>query len=113
MQGHAWGLVFDGAGRLLHRQEFPLPTLGQDGLLVEITARNLCGTLLHTYEGRRTTPCPTILGHEIIGRIAALPDDTPRHDFAGLPLRVGDRVVWTIAASCGRCFYCTHQLPQK
>ncbi len=32
---------------------------------------------------------------------------------AGELIRVGDRVVWSVAVSCGQCFFCTHDLPQS
>ena len=34
-------------------------------------------------------------------------------DAAGQALRLEDRVTWSITASCGKCFYCRRQLPQK
>ncbi|MGL4422572.1 MAG: zinc-binding dehydrogenase, partial [Gemmataceae bacterium] len=43
--------------------------------------------------------------HEAVGRIVAV--------GPGTLLPVGRRVVWAVAASCSRCFYCTHHLPQK
>jgi alcohol dehydrogenase len=54
-----------------------------------------------------------VLGHEIVGIIAAFGPDAPRTDLAGAPLALGDRITWTIAASCGACFFCAHGLPQK
>jgi alcohol dehydrogenase len=47
-----------------------------------------------------------------LGRVAALPNK-PVVDLAGRPLAVGDRVTWSIAASCGECFFCRRDLPQK
>jgi alcohol dehydrogenase len=34
-------------------------------------------------------------------------------DLAGDKLHVGDRVVWSVAISCNRCFFCSRGLPQK
>jgi alcohol dehydrogenase len=48
-----------------------------------------------------------------MGEIAALgPGKTPR-DAHGRKLHVGDRVTWSIVASCGECFFCQNDLPQK
>lgn len=106
-------MVFDEvAGRLALRR-YPLPQLAEGEVLVRITCCTLCGSDIHTYEGRRSTPCPTVLGHEIIGRVVDLPAGSEVCDFAGTPLRIGDRVTWSVAASCGGCFFCTHALPQK
>src|SRR5579872_55741 len=107
------GAVFTGAGERLELREFGLPELTAGEALARVTCCTLCGSDLHTYHGHRTTPVPTILGHEILGVIAALgPGDTPL-DLEGRELEIGDRVTWSIAASCGGCFYCERELPQK
>lgn len=106
-------MVFEGPGRPLVMREFPLPTLAAGEMLVAVGCSTLCGSDLHTFEGRRETPCPTILGHEIVGRIAELPAGDPPVDLSAHPLAVGDRVTWSVAASCGDCFYCDRGLPQK
>jgi putative phosphonate catabolism associated alcohol dehydrogenase len=82
-------------------------------VLVRITCCTVCGSDMHTYEGRRSTPCPTVLGHEILGCVAELPPGPPVCDDRGLPLKTGDRVTWSVAAGCGQCFFCLHGLPQK
>jgi putative phosphonate catabolism associated alcohol dehydrogenase len=45
--------------------------------------------------------------------VAALSAVEPPRCLDGLPLRVGDRVVWSVAASCGRCATCRRGLEQK
>ncbi|MBX3412117.1 MAG: zinc-binding dehydrogenase [Pirellulales bacterium] len=109
----ATGAVFVDAGRPLEVRRFELPTLGTGEILVRVAACTLCASDLHTYTGRRKSPAPSILGHEIIGHIAALGPDSPRVDQAGETLSVGDRVTWSVVASCGECFYCRRDLPQK
>jgi putative phosphonate catabolism associated alcohol dehydrogenase len=105
--------VFSGPGHSLRLEEFePRPPRGRE-VLVRVRCCTLCGSDLHTWSGRRATPTPTILGHEILGEVAGLGPEAPKVDLAGQPLRVGDRITWTIAASCGTCFYCDHELPQK
>ena len=89
----------------------PVPEPGE--LLVRNIGCTICGSDLHTYSGRRTTPVPTILGHEIVGEVIAFGEDAPREDLAGAPIRLGDRVTWAIVASCGTCPRCTKGLPQK
>ena len=58
-------------------------------------------------------PVPTILGHEILGRIEAFGPAASRFDAAGQDLGLGDRVTWSIVASCGACFYCRRGISQK
>ncbi|NIA16156.1 MAG: alcohol dehydrogenase catalytic domain-containing protein [Nitrospiraceae bacterium] len=111
--GTARAAVFSAPNRALDLETFPLPALGAGEVLVRVTACTLCGSDLHTFQGRRSTPTPTILGHEILGEVAELGPSAAPTDLAGDPLAVGERVTWTIGASCGTCFFCEHALPQK
>lgn len=105
--------VFTGAGQPLQLRTFDVPEPEGGDVLIRVTGCTLCGSDLHTYTGRRSAPVPSILGHEILGRIEALGPAAPRHDEAGQELRPGDRVTWSIMASCGRCLFCERGLPQK
>lgn len=107
------GMVFLGPGEPLQLREFSLPAPGPGELLVEVLCCTLCGSDLHTYQGHRAVECPTLLGHEILGRVAALPKESVPTDVDGKQLEIGDRVSWSVAASCGKCFYCAKGLPQK
>ena len=93
-------------------RRFPLHQPKADEVLVKVSLACLCGSDIHTVTGRRHPPGPIVLGHEICGSIAAAGVGVMK-DFAGATLRVGDRVTWSIMARCGRCFFCTHGLPQK
>jgi len=106
-------MEFHGTGRPLELRRYPLPHLADGEVLVRITCCTLCGSDIHTYEGRRSTPCPTVLGHEILGRVAELPAGSVVCDHEGTPLEIGDRITWSVAASCGSCFFCQDGLPQK
>jgi alcohol dehydrogenase len=106
-------MVFHGPGRPLELRRCPLPHLADGEVLVRITCCTLCGSDSHTYEGRRSTPCPTVLGHEVLGRVAKLPTGCVVHDHEGVPIEIGDRITWSVAASCGSCFFCQDGLPQK
>jgi alcohol dehydrogenase len=107
------GVVFTGAGRRLDLVRFPRPALRGAELLVRVTCCTLCRSDLHTHAGCRTEPTPTVLGHEIVGRIEAFGPDASRQDAAGAPVSVGSRVTWAIAVGCGSCFFCAEDLPQK
>lgn len=101
------------AGQPLELQAVPVPALAEGELLVRVTACSLCGSDLHTAHGRRPHPVPTILGHEIVGRIAAIGPGPAAVCVSGRPLAVGQRITWSVCASCGRCDRCRHGLPQK
>lgn len=107
------GIVFHSPDKALERRAFALPDPVPPGAIVcDILLSALCGSDLHTLGGRREEPAPLVLGHEIVGRVRTLGAGVTT-DSGGSPLQVGDTVTWSIAASCGRCFYCTRGLEQK
>ena len=100
--------IFDGPGRPLRPEQRALPAaLAPGEILVAIQLATICGSDLHTLAGHRTESTPCILGHEAVGRVVDL---GPGRD----DLRIGDRLTWSIADSCGTCPACTaHRLPEK
>jgi putative phosphonate catabolism associated alcohol dehydrogenase len=107
--------VFEGPGKLRLQQVNP-PTLNTGELLVEVLGCTLCGSDLHSFTGRREVAVPTVLGHEIAGRVVAIGTDGQAEApqaVDGKPLTVGDRVVWAVVASCGSCDRCLRGFPQK
>ena len=109
----ARAMVFDGPDRplRLHKMDLPAPAAGE--LLVSVAMTTLCGSDVHTFQGHRSTPCPTVLGHEVLGIVAALPPGESLTDALNQPLTIGDRVTWSVVVHCGHCFFCRHNLPQK
>ncbi|MCH2181075.1 MAG: zinc-binding dehydrogenase [Mariniblastus sp.] len=105
------GAVFVGPGQPLVMQDFDYPALAAEEALVEVLCCTLCGSDLHTIQGKREVAGPMILGHEVIGRLVETSGDLRAID--GGPLRPGDRISWGIAASCDDCFFCQSGLPQK
>lgn len=103
--------VFVGAGKPLELRRFSAAALQPGEALVRVACSSLCGSDLHTFAGRRSAPTPCVLGHEMIGMVEELAG--PLCDLSGRVLQPGDRVVWSVAASCGDCFYCARDLPQK
>jgi threonine dehydrogenase-like Zn-dependent dehydrogenase len=89
--------------------EYPLPTELEPGAaLVRTEMAGICGTDVHLWKGELPITLPVILGHETVGRIVELGTGLEA-DWAGQPLRIGDRVAWTSASSCGKCFYCAEK----
>lgn len=113
MTSRSLAAVFYGVPGIVELQELTTPTPRGPEVLVKVESCTLCGSDLHSIEGRRKVPVPTILGHEIVGRIEAFGPEAVRRDFSGKPLSEGDRVVWALVAACGRCLYCQRDLPQK
>jgi alcohol dehydrogenase len=111
--GRALAAIFSGHGHPFDLREFPIPAPAKGEILVDVSCSTICGSDLHTWHGRRQEPTPCILGHEIVGRITSFGPGAPRIDLRGEPLNEGDRITWTLAASCGHCFFCRRGLPQK
>jgi len=92
-------------------RSFPLPKLFDGEAIVKVSCCTLCGSDLHTFRGHRQASCPTILGHEIIGHVEQIASELK--DVNGQTIEIGDRVSWSIAASCGKCLNCQNGLSQK
>lgn len=106
-------MVFNGPSLPLEQRSLPLPLLKRGEVLIKNKFTTICGSDLHTYCGKRTEPCPSILGHEIVGEIVAI---DPRHsgsDQQGHPLKTGDRVTWSIFSSNPESYYAQQGMPQK
>lgn len=90
----------------IEQREFTVPEPEPGDLVVETVRANICGSELHIWRGHHPTIKPgCVLGHEGMGRVARLGAGSDR-DFAGNPLREGDRVVATYFQVCRRCSSC-------
>ncbi len=106
MSSTAHAMIFRGPGSPFEAAEIPLPShLAPGEVLARIRLATLCGSDLHTLDGRRHGPTPCVLGHEAVGIVEA--SSRPG-------IEVGARVTWTLADSCGCCAACAEwDLPQK
>jgi putative phosphonate catabolism associated alcohol dehydrogenase len=105
--------IFDAPDRPFRLESVAVPSPGTGEVLIRIECTTLCRSDLYTYTGKRTEKTPTILGHEIVGRIAAIGPDTPETDCRGAVLRPGDRVTWAIYASDPCSCMARAGIPQK
>jgi propanol-preferring alcohol dehydrogenase len=85
----------------LHLLDLPDPTPGPGEVLLRVAACGVCHTELDEIEGRTPPPVlPMILGHQVVGRVAALGPGASR-------LALGERVgVAWIFSACGECPAC-------
>lgn len=103
--------VWSGVDAGFSLQAQPFPMLRDGEALVSVELATICGSDLHTINGDRPTPLPTVLGHETVGTIVATCGDVNGHD--GQRLCPGDRITWTIGTACGHCRRCRRGLSQK
>ena len=87
------------APRELAIEETAITPPGSDDVRIRVTTAGLCGTDYRIWTGERTVAYPRVMGHEFVGRVAAV---GARVDT----LAVGDRVVVEPNYSCGRCPLC-------
>jgi putative phosphonate catabolism associated alcohol dehydrogenase len=104
--------VFRAVGEPLKLERFPIPDPQGSEIVAKILCATICGSDLHSYYGRRHSPVPSVLGHEMVGRVQAA-GPAGAKDFRGRPLAVGDRIAWSMVWSCGACFYCSRDLRPK
>ncbi|HEY3683083.1 MAG TPA: alcohol dehydrogenase catalytic domain-containing protein [Streptosporangiaceae bacterium] len=94
--------LIDGTGGVTVR-DVPGPTAGGRAL-VRVERAGVCGTDLKIADGTIPVTPPRIIGHEMVGRVAA---PGPR----GL-VPSGAQVLVNPAVFCGRCDLCRRDLPQ-
>jgi len=105
--------VYDAPNTPFRIREYPLRPVAPGEVLVRVTMSTICRSDIHSYQGHRPNPCPGILGHEIIGVIAALGAGVER-DLRGDAVAVGDRITWTEYFRDGPDYYRDlHDMPQK
>lgn len=108
----ATAMVWIGEGHPHEMIAVPGVSLGDGDVLVAVEMSTICGSDVHTVQGRRAAPTPLVLGHESVGRVIAVGDEGALA-VDGTPLRIGDRVVWSVTVSCGHCDRCAGGMPQK
>jgi propanol-preferring alcohol dehydrogenase len=94
-------MVFSGVGAPLRLEERPVPSPAPGQILLRVGACGICRSDLHIIDGELSEPkLPLILGHQIVGRVAAL-------GSGSTGFREGDRVgVPWLGATCGVCPDC-------
>ncbi len=96
-------MILDAPRRPLRAAEVPRPEPGPGQVRLAVTACGVCRTDLHVADGELPDPkLPLVLGHEIVGTVAAT-GQGPGGDRFRTGQRVG--VPW-LGWSCGACRYC-------
>ncbi len=73
-------------------QEYPIPELGDEDILVKVEGCGICGTDAHEFKRDPFGLIPVVLGHEGTGEIVKMGKNVKR-DSAGKDLHIGDKVV--------------------
>jgi propanol-preferring alcohol dehydrogenase len=94
-------MLLERAGKPLQPAELEVPQPAPDQILIKVAACGVCRTDLHIFDGELAHPkLPLVLGHEIVGHVAAL--GAKVDGFA-----IGDRIgVPWLGFTDGTCVYC-------
>jgi L-iditol 2-dehydrogenase len=85
--------------RDLRVESAPEPSPAAGEVVVRVVAAGLCGTDYRIWTGERRVAYPRVMGHELVGQVAAVAADVTR-------VAPGDRVVVEPNYSCGQCPLC-------
>lgn len=105
--------VFHAESGVFELRDVEIPMLAPGEMLVRNLYATLCRSDVLTVQGKRREMDPTILGHEVVGRVVALGPEYITGDLRGRPVRVGDRLTWAIYASDPSSLMSRMGMPQK
>src|SRR6266536_1782285 len=87
-------------GKPLQLQDTPIPSFGEDTVLVRVRAAGICHSDAHYRAGRSTMGrMPITLGHEVAGEVEWIGSKVTN-------AKAGERVCLHYNISCGDCYYC-------
>ena len=94
--------VFHGKGDIRVDANYPMPSVGDNQVLLRVKACGVCGTDVHIHAGAQgATECnpPVILGHEFAGEVVEVGAAVTR-------IKVGDHITVNPNISCESCEAC-------
>lgn len=88
------------AGKPLELHNMPIPSAGDEDVLVRVRAAGICHSDAHYRAGRSPMgTLPITLGHEVAGEVEWVGSKVTT-------VKAGDRVCLHYNVSCGDCYYC-------
>ena len=101
------GLLFQGPGTIEYRSDIPDPVIeNPTDAVISVTRTGLCGSDLHTYEGRESARPGVVPGHEAVGEIVSVGEGVSQFS-------VGESVLVPFTTSCGLCGACRSGLAAR
>ncbi len=83
----------------LRFESIPIPKVNHGDILIKVEFSSVCASDVRVFKGEKKADTGTILGHEFVGKIAAIGEEVKGFS-------VGDRVTVYPVVFCGTCFYC-------
>ncbi|RJQ80162.1 MAG: zinc-binding alcohol dehydrogenase [Desulfobacteraceae bacterium] len=87
-------------------REYPLPSVEKGALLTRVLRSNLCGSELHIWRWAHPLIKNAVMGHEMVAQVVSLGQGV-ESDYAGNPIKAGDRVVAPYFLTCLKCGPCS------
>jgi len=87
--------------------DMDVPAVGDNDILLKVTAGSLCGSDVHIYEwtaGYEWIPMPLVIGHEFAGEVVEIGGKVKK-------VAKGDHVTALPGFACGECEFCTTGQP--
>ncbi|NEU31380.1 zinc-binding dehydrogenase [bacterium LRH843] len=91
--------------RSLVFEEYDLPEVEAGAILARVVRTNVCGSELHIWEGHHPFKKSGVLGHEMVGVVETIGQEV-KTDYAGNPIKIGDRITSAYFITCRKCVYC-------
>jgi S-(hydroxymethyl)glutathione dehydrogenase/alcohol dehydrogenase len=91
-------------GKPLVIEDVALAEPGRSEVKIRLAATAICHSDIHDWKGEMPGPTPFIGGHESAGHVDKVGEGVTS-------VKVGDPVVVSLLASCGKCYYCITGLP--
>ena len=84
-------------------QEFDIPEVEKDGLLMRVTTTSICGSDPKYYFGLHyRDKLPIMMGHEVVGVVEEIGEEAEK----AYGVKKGDRILIEPYRNCGHCDYC-------
>lgn len=100
MKEKSWVVVAPGEMVL---QEFDIPAVEKDGLLMRVTTTSICGSDPKYYFGlHNRDKLPIMMGHEVVGVVEEIGEDARK----AYGVDKGDRILIEPYRNCGHCDFC-------
>lgn len=97
-------IVYEGIKNIKVREVDDATIRKNDDIVVKVTSTAICGSDLHLFHGMiPNMPHGFVLGHETMGIVEEIGKEVHK-------VKKGDRVIIPAPISCGRCWFCQHDL---
>ena len=100
------GVSYEGVGKIVVREDLPMPSVKSDEALIKVKYCGICGSDVESFKKAGMYGSGTIIGHEISGEIIEIGDNVKK-------LKIGDHVTINPNTPCYDCYWCNQDQENK